>query len=65
MNKPSSTISAAGLAGLGMTLFWQTVMYFQWMPPPPPSMVAASVTFVASLVGYLKRERVLKPEDLG
>lgn len=65
MNRPSSTITAAALSGTGMTLFWQMVVYFQWMPPPPPSMVAASVTFVASLVGYLKRERVLKPEDLG
>ena len=65
MNRPSSTITAAALAGMGMTLFWQTVMYLQLMPAPPPSMVAASVTFVSALVGYLKRENVLKPEDLG
>jgi divalent metal cation (Fe/Co/Zn/Cd) transporter len=60
MNKPSSTITAAALAGMGMTLFWQSVMYFQLMPAPPPSMVAASVTFVASAVGYYKKENVLK-----
>jgi len=60
MNKPSSTITAATLAGMGMTMGWQLVMYLNLIPAPPPSMIAASVTFVSALVGYFKKENVLK-----
>jgi len=60
MNRPSSTITAATLAGMGMTMAWQLVMYLEVIPPPPPSMIAASVTFVSALVGYYKKETVLK-----
>ena len=58
MNRPSSTITAASLAGMGMTLFWEVVIQADFLNPRA-SLVAASVTFAAALVGYLKRENVL------
>jgi len=58
MNKPSSTITAATLAGMSMTLFWEIVMQFTG-EPIRASMVAASVALVSALVGYFKRETVL------
>lgn len=57
MNKPSSTITAATLAGLAMTMFWELVMQFSTMDWRP-TLVAGSVTFVSALVGYLKKETV-------
>ena len=59
MNKPSTTITAATLAGMGMTLFWEIVSQFTSIEIRV-TMVAASVTFVSALIGYLIRERVLK-----
>lgn len=57
MNKPSSTITAATLAGLGMTMFWELVMQFSSMDWRP-TLVAGSVTFVSAVVGYYKKENV-------
>jgi len=59
MNKPSSTITAATLAGMGMTLFWEAVMQFGVMGDVRPTLVASSVVFVSAAVGYGKRENVL------
>lgn len=64
MNRPSSTITAATLAGLAMSLFWGTLNEFSDLVISP-QYISLSVTFVSGLVGYLKRENVLKPEDLG
>jgi len=65
MNKPSSTITAASLAGLAMGVLWGAVK--TWRPELmlDPMLVSGSTTFVSALVGYLKKERVLKAEDLG
>jgi hypothetical protein len=59
MNKPSSTITAATLAGMGMTLFWELVTQFS-TAEITESLVAASVVFVSAAVGYFKKENVLK-----
>ncbi|KKN04063.1 hypothetical protein LCGC14_1101300 [marine sediment metagenome] len=59
MNKPSSTITAATLAGMGATLFWELFMQFNFIGPVRPALIAGSVTFIVALVGYLKKENVL------
>jgi len=59
MNRPSSTITAATLAGMFMSLLWGTVNEFTPMDISP-QYIALSVTFVSGLVGFLKKERVLK-----
>ena len=58
MNKPSSTITAAALAGMGMTLFWEMFQQFSTLDVRA-SLVAVSVAFVTALVGYAKKENVL------
>ena len=58
MNKPSSTITAAGLAGLGMTVLWGILATFSEFEADPV-LVSGSVTFVIALVGYFKKENVL------
>lgn len=57
LRRPSSTITAATLAGMGMTLFWEIVA--QVGLNARATLVASSVTFVSALVGYYKRENVL------
>lgn len=59
MNKPSSTITAAGLAGTGMTVVWELVATFTAYDPTA-GLIAGSTVFVSSLVGYWKKENVLK-----
>jgi hypothetical protein len=60
MEKPSSTITAATLAGMGMTMFWELVMQFNVLGAEVrPSLVAGSVAFVSAAVGYYKKENVL------
>jgi len=59
MNKPSSTITAATLAGMGASLTWELVGTFTGVNPTP-GLVAGSAVFVGSLVGYWKKENVLK-----
>ena len=65
MNKPSSTITAATLAGMGMTVLWGAVK--TWKPELmlDPMLVSGSTTFAAALFRYFKKENVLKAEDLG
>ena len=58
MNKPSATITAATLAGMGMTMFWEVLMQFTTLEVRA-ALVAGSVTFVSALVGYFKKETVL------
>lgn len=59
MNKPSSTITAATLAGMGMTVVWGLVTTFTSVVPTP-MLISGSTAFAAALVGYLKKEKVLK-----
>jgi len=65
MNKPSSTITAAGLAGMGMTVLWGAVKTWKPELELDPTLISGSTAFVSAVVGYVKRENVLKPEDLG
>ena len=64
MNRPSSTITAATLAGAGMAAFWALMSNFTTIEVTP-TVVSTTTTFVSALVGYLKRETVLTPDDLG
>lgn len=59
MNRPSSTITAAALAGMGMTLLWEMVMQFNLIGPVRPALIAGSVAFVSAMIGYYKTENVL------
>lgn len=59
MNKPSSTITAATLAGMGMTVLWELIMQFNLIGPVRPALIAGSVALVSALVGYFKTENVL------
>lgn len=59
LNQPSSTITAAFLAGIATALFWAV---WNWLEPqaiPPAEVVSLSTTFISSVVGYFKRENVL------
>jgi len=59
MSKPSSTITAAALAGMGMTVVWGLVETFTTIDPTA-MLVSGSTAFIAALVGYFKKENVLK-----
>ena len=59
MNKPSSTIQAATLAGMGTSVVWELVDTFTAVDVSA-GLIAASVAFVSALVGYFKKENVLK-----
>jgi len=58
LSAPSSTITAASLAGFVLTLFWE-LMYQFYPGDIRPSLIAASVALGAALVGYFKKENVL------
>lgn len=61
LNQPSSTITAATIAGMGMTMLWELLYQFtavDWRP----ALVSGSVVFVSSLFGYLKKENVYTME---
>lgn len=58
MNKPSSTITASTLAGMGIALAWELVATFSEVTLSP-GLIAASVAFGSALVGYFKKENVL------
>ena len=64
MTAPSSTITAATLSGMGMTLLWELIMQFNLIGTVRPALIAGSVTFVIALVGYFKKENVLFNEEL-
>jgi len=55
---PSSTITAATIAGMGMTVVWELVSQFTSIEVTP-SLISASTVFVSALAGYLKKENVL------
>lgn len=59
MNRPSSTITAATLAGMAVGLWWLVYNWLALGPPAPEPLVSASATFISALVGYFTPERVL------
>ena len=59
MNKPSSTITAATLAGMAAALVWELVATFTEIEPSA-GLISGSTVFISSLVGYLKKEKVMK-----
>jgi hypothetical protein len=59
MNRPSSTITAATVAGLVMSLFWGSVNEFTELTISA-GYISLSVTAVSGFVGYWKKENVLK-----
>lgn len=59
MNKPSSTITAATLAGMGAALLWELLATFTNIEPTA-GLIAGSTVFISSLFGYLKKEKVMK-----
>ena len=58
MARPSSTITAATLAGLSVSFAWQLVATFTDVEVSA-GMISASVVLISSLVGFFKRENVL------
>jgi len=58
MNQPSSTITAAALAGLVTSLGWLIASEFFGIAASE-ALVALSVTVASSVVGYFKTENVL------
>lgn len=55
LQPPSTTITAATLAGMGATLLIEILL--QAGIEPRPTLASAFVTFVSALVGYFVRER--------
>lgn len=64
LSRPSSTITAAALAGAGTTMIWALIDNFTAIEVSAVT-VSSTTTFVSSVIGYFKRENVLQPEDLG
>ncbi len=58
MNRPSSTISAATIAGIGASVLWEMVATFTTVAPTA-GLIAGSTALAAALAGYFKKERVL------
>jgi hypothetical protein len=59
LSQPSSTITAATLAGMAVALAWEIVATFTDVQLSP-GIISASTVFASALVGYLKKENVLK-----
>lgn len=58
LNKPSSTITAATLAGMAAALSWELIATFTDVTLSA-GLISASTVFASSAVGYFKKERVL------
>ena len=59
MNKPSSTITAATIAGMAAAVVWELVSTFTTVSPTA-GLIAGSTALAAALAGYFKPERVIK-----
>jgi hypothetical protein len=62
MNKPSSTIQAAGISGATAAIMFGALSIFgpEYYSRVPPGMEAGVATAISFLAGYLKKENVLK-----
>lgn len=58
MNRPSSTITAATLAGMAAAVIWELVATFT-TAMPTPGLIAGSTALAGGVVGYYKVENVL------
>ena len=58
MNKPSSTIQAASLAGIGASVGWELIATFSAISPTA-GLIAGSTALAAAAAGYFKKETVL------
>jgi hypothetical protein len=56
--KPSSTIQAASISGLGMSMMWLILSEFTKVEISP-ELVSITTAFVMAIVGYFKKENVL------
>jgi hypothetical protein len=59
MNKPSSTITAATIAGMAAAVVWEMVATFSSVSPTA-GLIAGSTALASAVVGYLKKEKVIK-----
>ncbi len=59
MNEPSSTITAAFLAGVAAAIVWELVATFTGFSPTA-GLISGSTILVSGIVGYKKKENVLK-----
>ena len=59
MNKPSSTIQAASLAGIGASVGWELIATFTAISPTA-GLIAGSTALAAAAAGYFKKETVMK-----
>ena len=62
MNKPSSTIQAAGLGGAlaAVMLGFVAILYPEQYALIPPGFEAGIAVLIGTAIGYFKRENVLK-----
>lgn len=58
-NKPSSTITAATIAGMGAAVVWELVATFTQVEPTA-GLIAGSTALASAIAGYYKKEKVLK-----
>jgi hypothetical protein len=58
MNKPSSTITFATIAGMGAAVTWELVATFTSISPTA-GLIAGSTALAGAVAGYFKKETVI------
>lgn len=59
MQTPSSTVQAATMASAAVTVLWEMVMLFTTFEPSS-ILIGGTITLATGIVGYMKKENVLK-----
>jgi hypothetical protein len=59
MNRPSSTITAATIAGMTASVGWELVATFSSVDPTA-GLIAGSTALAAAAAGYFKKEKVIR-----